>query len=60
MTRLVHLIPNNQIVTLKRENGEVLTAWGRGGRMAGQFKWVHSIGISIPMATSTQRGRLRA
>jgi len=23
----------------------VLTAWGRGGRMAGQFKWVHNIGI---------------
>ena len=36
---------NNQIVTLKREDGEVLTAWGRGGRMAGQFKWVHNIGI---------------
>jgi DNA-binding beta-propeller fold protein YncE len=36
---------NNQIVTLRRENGEVLTAWGRGGRMAGQFKWVHNIGI---------------
>ncbi len=26
---------NNQIVTLRREDGEVLTAWGRGGRMAG-------------------------
>ena len=36
---------NNQIVTLRREDGEVLTAWGRGGRMAGQFKWVHNIGI---------------
>jgi DNA-binding beta-propeller fold protein YncE len=36
---------NNQIVTLKRETGEVLTAWGRAGRMAGQFKWVHNIGI---------------
>ena len=23
----------------------MLTAWGRGGRMAGQFKWVHNIGI---------------
>jgi DNA-binding beta-propeller fold protein YncE len=36
---------NNQIVTLNRETGEVLTSWGRGGRMAGQFKWVHNIGI---------------
>ena len=36
---------NNQIVTLKRDSGEVLTSWGRGGRMAGQFKWVHNIGI---------------
>ena len=36
---------NNQIVTLKRGTGDVLTSWGRGGRMAGQFKWVHNIGI---------------
>ena len=36
---------NNQIVTLLRESGETLSAWGRGGRMAGQFKWVHNIAI---------------
>ena len=36
---------NNQIVTLVRENGEVVTSWGRAGRMAGQFKWVHGIAI---------------
>jgi DNA-binding beta-propeller fold protein YncE len=36
---------NEQIVTLKRDTGEVLNAFGRGGRMAGQFKWVHNIAI---------------
>jgi DNA-binding beta-propeller fold protein YncE len=36
---------NNQIVTLVRENGGVVTSWGRAGRMAGQFKWVHGIAI---------------
>jgi DNA-binding beta-propeller fold protein YncE len=36
---------NNQIVTLVRENGEVVTSLGRAGRMAGQFKWVHGIAI---------------
>jgi hypothetical protein len=36
---------NNQIVTLVRDTGEVVTSWGRAGRMAGQFKWVHGIAI---------------
>jgi hypothetical protein len=36
---------NNQIITLVRDNGEVVTSWGRAGRMAGQFKWVHGIDI---------------
>ncbi|HXN16008.1 MAG TPA: hypothetical protein VN878_06500 [Usitatibacter sp.] len=36
---------NNQIVTLLRDDGTLLTTWGRGGRMAGQFKWVHNIAI---------------
>jgi DNA-binding beta-propeller fold protein YncE len=36
---------NGQIVTLLRETGAVLTAWGRHGRQAGQFKWVHNIAI---------------
>ena len=36
---------NNQIVTLSRDDGSVLTTWGRAGRMAGQFKWVHNIAI---------------
>ena len=36
---------NGQIVTLLRDNGEVVTAWGRHGRQPGQFKWVHNIAI---------------
>jgi hypothetical protein len=36
---------NNQVVTLVRDSGEVVASWGRGGRMAGQFKWVHGIAI---------------
>jgi DNA-binding beta-propeller fold protein YncE len=36
---------NGQIVTISREDGKVLTQWGRHGRQAGQFKWVHNIGI---------------
>lgn len=36
---------NGQIVTLARNDGAVLTSWGRHGRQAGQFKWVHNIAI---------------
>jgi DNA-binding beta-propeller fold protein YncE len=36
---------NNQIVTIERATGKVLTRWGRAGRMAGQFKWVHNMAI---------------
>ena len=36
---------NGQIVTLARENGAVVTQWGRHGRQPGQFKWVHNIAI---------------
>lgn len=36
---------NNEIVTLRRDTGEVVTSWGRAGRMAGQFKWVHNMAI---------------
>jgi sugar lactone lactonase YvrE len=36
---------NGQIVTLAREGGDVITAWGRHGRQAGQFKWVHNIAV---------------
>jgi hypothetical protein len=33
------------VVTLNRSTGEALNSFGRGGRMAGQFKWVHNIAI---------------
>jgi DNA-binding beta-propeller fold protein YncE len=36
---------NNQIVTLNRQTGAVLSSFGQGGRMAGLFKWVHNIAI---------------
>jgi hypothetical protein len=36
---------NGQIHTLAREDGKLLTQWGRHGRQPGQFKWVHNIAI---------------
>jgi 6-phosphogluconolactonase (cycloisomerase 2 family) len=36
---------NGQIITINREDGKVLTQWGRHGRQPGQFKWVHNIAI---------------
>jgi hypothetical protein len=36
---------NGQISVLAREDGRVLSQWGRHGRQPGQFKWVHNIAI---------------
>lgn len=36
---------NNQIITLDRESGVTVSNFGRAGRMAGQFKWIHNIAI---------------
>ena len=36
---------NNQVITLDRESGVTVSNFGRAGRMAGQFKWVHNIAI---------------
>jgi DNA-binding beta-propeller fold protein YncE len=36
---------NGQIHTIAREDGKLLSQWGRHGRQAGQFKWIHNIGI---------------
>jgi DNA-binding beta-propeller fold protein YncE len=36
---------NNQIVTVDRQTGVTLTRFGRAGRMAGEFKWVHNMAI---------------
>ncbi len=36
---------NGQIHVIAREDGKLLSQWGRHGRQPGQFKWVHNIGI---------------
>ncbi len=36
---------NGQVVVLERDSGKVLSKFGRNGRMAGEFKWVHNIAI---------------
>jgi len=36
---------NNQVHVLSRETGVEVSAFGRNGRMAGQFHWVHNIAI---------------
>ncbi len=36
---------NNQVHVLLRETGAEVSAFGRNGRMAGQFHWVHNIAI---------------
>ena len=36
---------NNQVHVLLRETGAELSTFGRNGRMAGQFHWVHNIAI---------------
>jgi DNA-binding beta-propeller fold protein YncE len=36
---------NNQIVVVDRASGETLSRFSRGGRMAGELKWVHNMAI---------------
>ncbi len=36
---------NNEVRTINRETGEILGAFGRNGRMAGEFHWVHNLAI---------------
>ena len=36
---------NNEVRTLARETGAVVGAFGRNGRMAGQFHWVHNLAV---------------
>jgi DNA-binding beta-propeller fold protein YncE len=36
---------NNQILVIRRDNGEVLSRFSRAGRMAGELKWVHNMAI---------------
>ena len=37
--------PNQQVDTLHRASLEILAAFGRGGRSAGQFHWVHNLAV---------------
>ena len=36
---------NNEVRTLKRDTGEVVGAFGRNGRNAGEFHWVHNLAV---------------
>lgn len=36
---------NNEVRTLVRDSGEVVGRFGRNGRMAGDFHWVHNLAI---------------
>jgi DNA-binding beta-propeller fold protein YncE len=36
---------NGQIHVISREDGKLLSQWGRHGRQPGQFKWVHNLAI---------------
>ena len=36
---------NNVVWVLARSNGDVLSAFGRNGRSAGQFHWVHNLAV---------------
>jgi sugar lactone lactonase YvrE len=36
---------NNEIHVLLRSNGQRLASFGRGGRQAGQFHWLHAMAV---------------
>ena len=36
---------NNEVRTLRRETGEIVGAFGRNGRNAGEFHWVHNLAL---------------
>jgi hypothetical protein len=36
---------NNEVRTLRRETGETVGAFGRNGRNAGEFHWVHNLAV---------------
>ena len=36
---------NNEIRVLKRDDGSVVGTFGRNGRNAGQFHWIHAMAI---------------
>jgi len=36
---------NNHVWTLLRDNGQIVGKFGRNGRQAGQFHWVHNLAV---------------
>jgi sugar lactone lactonase YvrE len=36
---------NNEVRTLSRDTGETVDRFGRNGRMAGDFHWVHNLAL---------------
>jgi sugar lactone lactonase YvrE len=36
---------NNHVWTLRRDSGRILGFFGRSGRQAGQFHWVHNMAV---------------
>jgi DNA-binding beta-propeller fold protein YncE len=36
---------NNEVRIINRQDGTVVGSFGRGGRNAGQFHWVHAIAV---------------
>ena len=34
---------NNKVWILERDSGDILSSFGRNGRSAGQFHWVHNL-----------------
>ena len=36
---------NNRVWMLLRDSGRILGSFGRSGRMAGQFHWIHNLAV---------------
>jgi len=46
---------NNQLRVLRRSDGAVVGGFGRSGRYAGQFHWVHNIAVDSKATSSRAR-----
>ena len=46
---------NNEVRTLLRETGETVGRFGRNGRMAGDFHWVHNLALDSRAISSPPR-----
>ena len=36
---------NNEMRVIRRSDGKILSTWGRQGRQAGEFHWVHNVAV---------------